>query len=395
MKKILFINHGSNFGGSGVACLNIVRAIDKQKSNLTVLTAYGNGEIYDQLISEGFNAIKEEGVPVTYCHFSGGEKSVFSPSYWANVYRICCCKSVIKRIICEIKPEVVVVNSMTLSWVGKLTKKIDKRIDTYCFHRETYVRGLFGLRTYLLQRELDTYFERIAFISRYDLEQTITKKAKKYYIPDCIDIERFQNISKESSLIETSLDRNKTNILFLGGISRLKGTSIAMRAVDLLPSNDVCLIVLNGDKLLASGMSNEEREIEKVYKELKHPDRILLKPASKNVEVYYSACDIVVFPAIEPHQAMPIFEAGIAKRPIIVSDFACIKEYLINGKNGYTFTSGDSSKLAERICYVMDNYETDLLKGVVETNYKMAIEIHNKSLYEKNVRDFFDDENED
>ena len=60
-------------------------------------------------------------------------------------------------------------------------------------------------------------------------------------------------------------------------------------------------------------------------------------------------CDLVVFPSTKAHQAMPIYEAGMAERLMIISDFVNTREFLENEKNGLTFPPSNSEALAEKI----------------------------------------------
>lgn len=399
MKRLLFINHGSNFGGSGIACLNIVRAIDKSKYDITIYCAYGQGEISNQLKKEGYKVLDGYGSPVTYCHFSGGSKSIISPYYWSNLFKIKKDKKKIESIIRELKPDCVVLNSMTLSWIGKLVKSINSNIMTYCFHRETYVKEPFGLRTYLLKKQLTKYSDKIAFISEYDLKETYPDGKLGYVIPDCVDIQRYCDLKKSHCQSMTRLDNSKVNILFLGGISKLKGTELLLKAVDSIDDEDISLVILGGDELNRQENSNffswhgmckdaEFTKILNVFRNLKHPERVVLAPQSSSVETYYGACDFVVFPSTKPHQAMPIFEAGAAKRPILVSAFQCTNEYLKNGENGFTFRPNSYRDLADKIVSIKNMLGIEAMFEVVENNYRRTREKHSIDVFVQMVKDF-------
>lgn len=400
MKRMLFINHGSNFGGSGIACLNIVRAIDHNKYDITIYCAYGHGEISNQLKEEGYKVLDGYQSPVTYCHFSGGSKSIISPYYWSNLYKIRKDKKKIKKLIREINPDCIAYNSMSLYWIGKVVKSINSNIMTYCFHRETYVKGMFGIRTYILKKQLTKYSDKIAFISEYDMKETYTDGKHTYVIPDCVDIQRYCDLDKSHCQSLTGLDGSKVNILFLGGISKLKGTELLLRAVDSIDDDDISLVILGGDELNRQKNSNffsrlslhNEDEFNKTlnaFRKLNHPKCVVLAPQSSSVELYYGACDFVVFPSTKPHQAMPIFEAGAAKKPILVSDFKCTNEYLRNGENGFTFRPNSYRDLAETIVTARKMIGTDAMSEIVKNNYKRTIEKHSIDVFVQKVREFF------
>lgn len=73
-------------------------------------------------------------------------------------------------------------------------------------------------------------------------------------------------------------------------------------------------------------------------------------------DIYELMCasDICVVPYSTPHQARPIFEAGFAGIPCIVSDFPCLHEDGAN--NNVIFASPNNPKdWGEKISYLVEN----------------------------------------
>ena len=84
-KKILLFNHGSTFGGSGVAFLNIIDAIKDEGYELVVYCAASTPDIADELEKRGISVIRAYGSPVSIMHYSGNEHNALSLSFINNL----------------------------------------------------------------------------------------------------------------------------------------------------------------------------------------------------------------------------------------------------------------------------------------------------------------------
>ena len=114
---------------------------------------------------------------------------------------------------------------------------------------------------------------------------------------------------------------------------------------------------------------------------------MIFKPSTTNVQDYFSICDIVVFPSTEAHQARPIYEAGAAKIPIIITDFPNTKEFIKDGETGFEFKYNDAIDLSNKIMEVYKNYND--INDVIEKNYLNAINDHNIDDLKIEVNEFF------
>lgn len=62
---------------------------------------------------------------------------------------------------------------------------------------------------------------------------------------------------------------------------------------------------------------------------------------------WHIASDIAVFPVEDAHQARPIYEEGLHKSTIIISDFPNYNEFLKHKFNGLVFKNGNASILRD------------------------------------------------
>lgn len=396
-QKILIFNHASVVGGAGVALLNIIDSLDKELYDITVYCTSNQTQIAEMLEARGIGVVRAISSPVCYMHYNGGECSALSVRYYKNLIRIHKDKANVKRAIEKCKPDIVIVNSMTLYWIGAIAQKLGCK--TICFHRESYAKGWVGFRTWKLKRKLDKYFDRIAFISNFDMEKTKLKKAEGFVLPDCIQIEKFNTMSKSEAREYHGLDQEAYYVLFLGGCSHLKGADVIMRAVDICEIPNLKLLLLNGEKpqnKIARGVKNaikklfmldDEKRLYNVYSGMEHPERIVFCKSSVEVPTWYAACDLVVFPSTKAHQAMPIYEAGMAERLMIISDFVNTREFLENEKNGLTFPPSNSEVLAAKIQWANENAQSEKYMSMLATNKQMSIDNHQFENFKKQVRD--------
>ena len=386
-KKILLFNHGSTFGGSGVAFLNIIDAIKEEGYELIVYCAANKSDIADELEKKGISVIRAYDSPVSIMHYSGNEHSVMSFSFIYNIFKIFKDVKRVKKVILNEHPDLIMVNSMTLCWIGIISKM--RHIPAICFHRETYAQGCFGIRTKIIKQILDHCYKRVAFISEYDLKETKLNKSLGEVIYDAVDVTRFNYINKPCSRMILKLEKDAFYVLYLGGASLLKGADTIISAIDKCDVEGIRLLFMGGDRLNTRAADRELSKIQKVYNRMKHPERIILAPNSEEIGLWYAASDMVVFPSQKAHQALPIYEAGIARRIIVISDFPNTKEFLTNKKNGLTVKAGDKVGWKNAIEFVYKNRQSKLFIDMIAQNEKLAMQYHDSRNIAPKIREIF------
>ncbi len=92
-------------------------------------------------------------------------------------------------------------------------------------------------------------------------------------------------------------------------------------------------------------------------------DKIEFMEGRQDIWAMYDVSDVVVFPSTLPHQSRPLYEAGFAKIPMIITDFPNTSEFAKDGYNAYTFRRNDSKHLAEKINQSLSADSKELLKN--------------------------------
>lgn len=396
--KMLVFHQSGAIGGAGLSLLHIVDNIELEKYDISVVCPNKPHDMVDELSKRNITVIPTESTPVIFPHYNGGIKHFFSIRTIMNLLQINRDKKNVKHIIKEVNPDVVVVNSMTMFFIGKYAKAMGKK--TVCFHRETYQKGMFGFRTSCIKKGLSKYFDKVVFISQFDCAVTVPCNAQKHVIYDKVDMSLYQY---EHNLRETyGIKEDEKTVLYLGGISKLKGAHILLSAMNHIQSDRVRLLFVGNiskeqldspmtvkEFLLGKGRVESRSMIKMAYKEVKAKDKVTILPTTFEPEKYFSIADFVVFPSTMAHQARPIYEAGAAKVPIIVSDYIETTEFAQNDRNVLTFSPGNVKELAMKIdCLIGDE---DKCKQLTDANYKMTLENHNLEDMKAELENVFED----
>ena len=399
-QRILFFHHCGTIGGAGISGLNFLSCIPKDKYEVIIYSVSVQSDMVNLFKENGYEVIAGGVNPVSYTHCVGSEKFALSIKTFANGYRVIKSRKPVEVVIKEVSPDVVIVNSMTLFWIGKIAKKYS--IKTACFFRETYIHGLFGVRTSIIKKNLSKYFDKIAFISNYELVRSRKIKGYKKTIYNMVRPDGYDKYTKGQAREKLVLSADKFYILFVGGFNKLKGTKVLLQALYKIKDENINVLFVGGAiDQIEQGEKNKsflrkvkgffvksynKKCIDYIYKHnLK--DKILFFGSQKDVAPFYRAADVLVFPMTAPHQARPLFEAGYAKVPVIITDFENIKE-LANQNNSYLFKNEDSNDLAQKIILVKENYESAIKKA--EVNYQYTVDRHSPEVYKNQIIDFLE-----
>lgn len=321
--KVLFINHAGVWGGASVSMEHLVDAFHTAGCTVEIVNRSVPSTSVDVFRQKGLNVY-----PITWGmshpYFNGGVTNFLQPSYWSAIWNIYHARKEIERIISESTADVIVVNSMTLFYLGSSAKKYGKK--TLCFQRETFPDSWYSR---VIRKRMAESFDMLVFISQYDKNQfEMYTKPHKRVIYDKI------NIAEYSALCQGGQRRGKKNILFFGGISRLKGTHIAIQALKQLPEYTLSIVSsvdLNNAEYRSGISGGRKSAYWKYCRKLAMDDcvrdRIRILPPTKEVAKYYAEADVVLFSPTKAHQTRLIYEAGAAQKPIVVPDMKNLLEF--------------------------------------------------------------------
>ncbi len=357
--KILVFHHSGAIGGGSVSMLHILKTLKTSGNEIKVICPNEPPHILNEIQDMGINASGIFNKNWVYPHFNGKTYNVFDPRYQKRWRFIKNSFNKIKQIIADEKPDIVMLNSMTIGW---MVACIDKNIKTICFDRETLPDNGRGRRCNMIKKWLSKMTKTV-YLSEFD-RINAGSHANSCVITDKVDLSKFDDmIDKTRAKSSLSLDIDKKYILYTGGMWKVKGSHIALKMMKYL-NDEYGLIFLqytkkdiinNSIKLRIKKLLGLDYEGDALKLLEGINDRVKFFPAQQDMIPFYSACDIVIFPSTKPHQAMPIYEAGAAFKPAVISDFENTKEFAKDEKNVLTFKVCDAKDLAGCIIKLSDN----------------------------------------
>ena len=265
----------------------------------------------------------------------------------------------------EREAAIVHLNAVTLAPMAWCARRAGAKV--LCLVQETAVSGSLDFRTLLLRRILSRWMNTVIFISEYDKRTWLCMAPAVEVVPNWVDFTKFdRTISRSASRRELRLPRDAKILLFMGGIQPIKGTLPLLRAMTMLSDVEDLLLVIAGyesetdrgvlslpQRAHASARRclgiDYQRQAVNLIAENGLSNRIRFVGMREDVVPLYAAADVVVFPATSPHQARPVLEAGAMGKPVVVSDFENLREFVKHGVTGLTTPPCDALALAGAI----------------------------------------------
>lgn len=345
--KILLVHHCDSWGGAGVSLVDVCKMLKTQNA-ITVLVPHIQSPVVDELrkVSNIEIISLEESIGMISA-YNGGPHTI-SRTFYRNYRQTFQNQEQLSRILAEGGFDMVLLNSITLSWIAKLAKK--HHTPAICYVRETAVNNL----GFLISRwHLKKHCSSVIYISEYD-RKALPVPVPTTVVHDCYDLEKAKQYRQDHA----GQDRTEFSVVFLGGGDPLKGYDILLNAMKELSDYPIHFVIAGNvaaDRWLQSPNIHYIGTISDV------------SPILRNA-------DVLVFPSVKGHQGRPIFEAGAFEVPVIVSDFPQTADEVKGQYNGLTFQPNDSSDLAQKILWMYQHPEERRLMG--KRNYQNTLEKH-------------------
>lgn len=374
MKKIVIIHHSSVIGGAGISLFNLIQLI-KEDYDITVYVSDLHDDYYDFLKSHDLHVKTYTGrTAALYYHAASG--GVTNITFWYRLALIPFQFLFWKKIIRETRPDLVIVNSLVLSWVSVVTGHL--KIKSLCFVRETFANNGKGIVN-KIQRKLLSFFTGVSFISKFDLETANVSGKVKTFIN--------HNYMGTSSLeIKPVLEKNFFSVLYLGGMSKEKGIEVVIETANILkafPNIKFNILgedyrsFINNNRNFNSIFNKNVKLSEKIRKRvetLNLSTNIIFHGIQNEIQSFFTECDVLICPITSPHQQRGIFEAGWYSKPVIVSDFKQLHWAVEPGVSGDFFEPHNPNDLAAKVLKLYNNRDVCLQQG--KNNNLMTLENH-------------------
>lgn len=186
-----------------------------------------------------------------------------------------------------------------------------------------------------------------------ELLKKIGVTSRKRVVRLGIDTKKFvPSKSKEAAKLAVRINPEETVIGFCGRIGREKDLITLYKAFQLLKKKKKKVTLL----IVGSGV----KSIEKSFR--KNPN--VIAPGSvENVVPYLQAMDIYVLPSLTETTSLSTLEAMSCGLAVASTKVGCIKEYLKENYNGFTFPTGGSAALCNVLERLVDDEKLRIRLG--------------------------------
>jgi glycosyltransferase involved in cell wall biosynthesis len=330
-------------------------------------------------------------------HYNGGS-SLVSRTFVRGLWQGVRFRAQWTDLIRSVDPQLVMVNSAVLAPLGRAIRRTGT--PSVCFVRETFPDKRRSLRTRVLHRLIDTTFDGVLFLSEHDREVAGPKAAASSVVRDCVSEDPPAALDRASACREVGVPEDTFNVLYVGGASRIKGLDVVLASLGRLRPADIRLVVAGPpfperdvtpgrdwiNRLVDRRTWRFRRRVEEVLSRPEVSGRTVVVGMQDDMAACFASADVLVFPSTSPHQARPVFEAGLFGVPVIMSDFAETAELVTAGVNGLTFPAGDSDALAACIQQLYNDGDARTELGVA--NHDMSLRDHAFATEKARLLDF-------
>lgn len=179
-------------------------------------------------------------------------------------------------------------------------------------------------------------------------------------------------------------------VLFFGQIKQVKGLDLLLTAIPEVVKKTGNVTFLIAGKVWKDDFSRYQSIIDELGLAPFVKTHIRYIP-DEDVDLYYSAADIVALPYRKIYQSGVLLMAMSYGLPVLASDLPGMSEVVTHKANGYLFAKDDANALAQALVEALDDVEQRGLVGeaarsLMETDYSWEkAAVKTKAVYERLV----------
>lgn len=362
--KILFIHHGSGWGGAPINMINCIKQLETTLFDVEVLLL--KDSIVKEKLSQNnitFSVCQHTFYKKFYNYFSHTDAGLIQPYQIITLFKVTVSWFLSRhffasKVLSGFEYDIIHLNSSVLSdWV-KPAKKGGKVI----YHiQEPISKGNFGFRYNLIRNQISKYADKIIAISQ--------DNALRINLPHKTVIVR--NFTKIPSIIPNFEDN--PSILYVGGAAKIKGITVLANAIPLL--NKEIKVILAGHYPNLKPLPFYKKFAYKIRYPIAYQMRVQLAHLSTLRNVLFvgvvddiipllAQSSVLISPFTVPHFSRPTVEAFACGRPVIASDVSGMNEIVNDGVDGILFKNGDVDGLVNVINNLVGDKEKLIKMGM-------------------------------
>ncbi|MDO4306355.1 MAG: glycosyltransferase family 4 protein [Eubacteriales bacterium] len=356
--KVLFFHHGGNQGGAPRSLAFLIDHMDKMKYDPYVLCCLDfedNKKLFESVAAKILYAPKMGA-------WHGSTVSGMSPGMlYFNMRHVIPTYFGIAKIMREVNPDIVHLNSTCLAFAAKAIRKHYSEIPIVCHVREPLLDGIWGD---ILRKLNDSSVDHYIAIEKYDADSLHTQLPVDI-IYNFVDF-KIYNTDVKSECLRNELGISKKDflMLYLARISPENGALEMLKSIlPLLKRRKdihLCLVGATPDNRTQYLIDVEELCV--------GMENIHILPFRKDVPQVIASSDIMLVPFQQPHFARSVIEASAMGVPSVASNIGGITELVLDQKTGLLFDYHSFAGLIEQCELLADNveYRNELGRNAVE-----------------------------
>jgi glycosyltransferase involved in cell wall biosynthesis len=292
------------------------------------IISYG-GKLVNQITQDGGNHIT----------FDVCSKNIFT-----SFSRV----SKLKKLLIEIKPDIIHVRSRVPAWLVHFANKSLQIKVVSTVHGFNSV----GFYSSIMQKA-DAVICVSNSIKEYIQKHYQTSENKITVIARGIDLELFNPKNIDNSFIENfkkEFDlKDKFIISSVGRVTQLKDYETFIKAILLVKKE-----IPNVKALIVGGVRSDKEDylnsLKNLIKELNLEKNIIFTGSQSKIEQIYALSDVIVSSSKKPESfGRAVAEAICMNKPVIATNHGGVKDIIIENVNGFFFEVGDDKELAKNI----------------------------------------------
>lgn len=254
-------------------------------------------------------------------------------------------------IIREINPDIVHVQTIFLALSGLLAKKfLHKPYIVYGRGSDVYFSWRFkNLISKPILKNADAVIALTGDMKR-EIQSICNRDV--FVIPNGIDLERFENLSKED--LRSKLEIKEENIiLFVGTLRPVKGMKYLIEAMKTITDKN------KNSRLFIVGDGEERKCLENLVRTLNIERYVTFIGKIPNDEIpkYMAASDVFVLPSLSEGFPVTVVEAMASGLPIVATTVRGLPEIIENDENGFLVEPKNPKRIAEKVLLLLEDNE--------------------------------------
>lgn len=345
MKRIVYIHHGGNQGGAPRSLKFLVQQLDRSlyepyiicmsdRRNIPFFEEAGAKVIFDEALKP------YHGSTVSGMNWKMFLKNTFGvlPTYFRT-----------KKIIKNLKPDLIHLNSTCLFPIAAACKKVFPKVPIICHVREPLLKGFFGD---ILRRENNKLVDHYIAIEQYDADSLHNDHVPTSVVYNFVDLKEYAYSEKTKVFTDLlGISEKDFIVLYLARFAPSNGALELAQAFDNSPHHNIHLVMI-GDK--ESDQSEYALRIRKIAEE---NNSIHILGFRSDVPQMLAGADVIVCPFLEPHFARTVIEAGAVGRASIVSNVGGLSELVKHNEIGLVYDVNNFSECIEYIKALQEDPE--------------------------------------